>query len=383
MASPSQLNDLHLTVPGELISLATLKYLGYDAETATQLWHRWINWPTGPPYQETAADIGDILFIDFVTGYLRRGGVDAVDDNDQAWHSCMNGCGISAELQQAIMDPVFRTIRLTESCVFWIRDTMKMRYKGLEAARESSRKCAMDAQRADLRPRVSYFVQDSQGSISTASGRSESSLQMMEPGISQDTAMSHAAVSSGMNASGSTILYKGVDQSRLKGLFDDSGNVVEMNRLLSSPLSDFLGRQAGFHFVADRKIAEYHACYAKRRDAKSSVVIPSPEWQNIVFHSRQWKKLPSELRKFKTATLIIGTISKKPSAIYQRMTSPAEITENDVLKTKDRRNGVQYAFVNDQGEDFLVEHAVWSLKVYPFTTQEIGDWYDMESSEPL
>lgn len=41
------------------------------------------------------------------------------------------------------MDPNFRYARCSSPCLFWIKDTMKMRYGGLETIQRTSRERAM------------------------------------------------------------------------------------------------------------------------------------------------------------------------------------------------------------------------------------------------
>lgn len=146
----------------------------------------------------------------------------------------------------------------------------------------------------------------------------------------------------------------------------------------------------------DREIAVYYANYAKRRVEVNSVVVihmaipnsaieglsttelvrtywPSEEWKSLIFHCRKKKKLPSELRKFKDATLIIGTTSKKPNSVDEKMESPEEIVDTMVLKTKGGRSAVQYVFSSEEGDDFLKEHG--QLRVFPVTAREYEDWH--------
>lgn len=40
----------------------------------------------------------------------------------------MNVCGISVETQDAIMDPHFAYLRRSNSCVYWARETINIRY---------------------------------------------------------------------------------------------------------------------------------------------------------------------------------------------------------------------------------------------------------------
>jgi hypothetical protein len=126
------------TIPENLISEATLKRLRCNIETANYIWlGPLVDWPAGLIIRETdSQNSGAELtmpFIEFATGRLGRGrDVDTVDDTDEMGYRRMNYCGIYAEVQAAIMDPAFRNIRLTETCLFWMRDTVGKRYLGVE-----------------------------------------------------------------------------------------------------------------------------------------------------------------------------------------------------------------------------------------------------------
>jgi hypothetical protein len=102
---------------------------------------------------------------------------------------------------------------------------------------------------------------------------------------------------------------------------------------------------------------------------------PSEDWKKLVFHCRIAKRLPAELRKFKDAALIIGTIASKPNFVYEKMKSSDEIVEKMVLKTQDGRNAAQYVFSLDDGEEFLEDHGVGRLRVFPITGLEYEDWH--------
>ena len=218
----------------------------------------------------------------------------------------------------------------------------------------------------------------------------------MAPGISPDSAFSKACTSA-ENVPGSITLYKGLDQARLDGFFDDSGAIVAWQKMVSNPPTDFLHYQAGFYFAVQRDIAEYYACYAKRRVDVHSVVIvqvvipnhkieslsttqlqktywPSDEWKNLVWHCRNAKKFPSQLRKYQQALLIIGTIAKKPNRVYVNMDTFAQVDERCVLKTKDGRDGVQFVFRAIEGGEFLEELAPGSVTVHPVSGVEFAKW---------
>lgn len=50
------------------------------------------------------------------------------------------------------MDPKFQHIRLTETCKFWVQDTIQLRHRGLRAIQEASRRRDMASQREASRP---------------------------------------------------------------------------------------------------------------------------------------------------------------------------------------------------------------------------------------
>ncbi|KAJ5699594.1 hypothetical protein N7536_002607 [Penicillium majusculum] len=97
----------------------------------------WTNWPPGEPKRETDDTDNGVLFIDVVEGHLDHS-PDTCAENDAEWFHCMDLYGINRELQEAIMDSKFRSIRLTNSCKFWIWDTFQLRNRALQAVQEAS-----------------------------------------------------------------------------------------------------------------------------------------------------------------------------------------------------------------------------------------------------
>ena len=185
------------------------------------------------------------------------------------------------------------------------------------------------------------------------------------------------------------------------GLYDSDGKVIELQSLMSRAPSDFHRSENAYYFTTNREIAIYYANYAKRRNMVDSVVIvqmaipnsaidslseterlcvywPSAEWKNLVFHCRKGRRLPSELRKFKQATLLVGTIANKSNKVYQKLDSAEQITEHMVLKTRDGRQAIQYVWAAEGGEEFLEEHGIQNLKVFPLTAREHEEWYENE-----
>ncbi|KAL7807273.1 hypothetical protein V8C26DRAFT_423902 [Trichoderma gracile] len=383
------------TTSKELVSLETVKYLGYDDEAAADIWRRWaVLFPQGQPVSELEPVLGK-PFTDLIIGFsYGRRELDTDDDDDGKWFECMDQCGINSITQTALMDPAYRQIRLTRSCLYWIRDTIELRYRALKEVQEASRERDQEIQRAALRPGGSASQQF--GATGSQTGlRSISETIRAAPGYQRDSAMSQAALHAAQNAPGAITLFKGIDTARIQQLFDENGRIQDIVALISPPPTDFCGRYVSYYFTAERDVAVLYSCWAKNRSNISSVAIvhatiqnstiesmsetelqriywPSEDWKRLVFLSRRSKKLPSDLRKFRQAKLIIGTIASKPNWVYNGLQSHHEITEKMVLKMKDGRNATQYVFCDEEGEALLAEKG--DIKVYAMTTEEHEQW---------
>ncbi|KAF4982964.1 hypothetical protein FZEAL_1534 [Fusarium zealandicum] len=413
-AQPSATGDMFATIPDQLVSRATIEHVGFSKTKATEMWNAWDNWPTTGPGRETDAETGDghlfVSFIDFLTGLSGQIGSpsDAYQDNDEQWTQCMEHFGLATELQHAILDPHFKFLRLSASCLFWVSDTIEMRYAGLEEVQKASLERVRSLQRAGSRPGNTGQV--SSGSISGtgtpnvpasshSGGRSISGMQRDAlPGISTESLSSSAAIAA-QDAPGYTLLYKGMDQARLAGLLEDDGRLKNIAKLLSKSPTDFGGTRSLFYFTPDVKVAQSYAAYAKRRAKFESVVIvrmtipnlaidemaepnilrlhwPDDQWKQHVWHSRTQKPLPQPLRKYRDATLVIGTCSGKPNKEFDNLSSWEDINESFVLKVKGK-TAVQYVFSGqEEGRELLTMHASDSIKLYPFTGPEMEEWIE-------
>lgn len=416
--SPSPSDDAFATIPENLISRETLLHVGLSENKATELWHRWTNWPASGPRRETDVDDGglQVTFIDYILGAFENQ-VDTAEDDDAIWNACMSTCGIDVTVQVAIMDPAFKYLRLSNSCLHWARDTIEMRYAGLKEIQRTSRERDTQIRRAASRPGGHEGGERSggpSGGFKSATG--SSSFQSVgqgerivfgeqrqdAPGIGPnlDAPLSSFAAP---DAPGYTALFKGIDQPHIAGLFDNAEALARIQCLLSSAPSDFSGTRALFYFTPDYKVAEYDAAYSKRRANCESVVIvclqipnaaiesmsapeiqrlywPHPEWKELVWRCRTQQKLPSHLRKYRQALLIIGSISRKSNSVYHNLASWEEVTEKHMLRVGGAAGhsgpaAVQYAFSGEEeGHEYLVEHAAQNIEITAYTTADLDKW---------
>ncbi|KAM3079151.1 hypothetical protein ACMFMF_004078 [Clarireedia jacksonii] len=265
------------------------------------------------------------------------------------------------------MDPHFKYLRLSHSCLYWVKDTIEMRYAGLEEIqrtlreremqlqRAASRSSGNQAERTDSGRHAGLNITTGSSSSSRQDARSASGIQQHHTaGISRDFWTSANAIAA-RNAPGHITLFRAQDQGRIAGLFDDSGRLERIETLLSSPPSDFSATRSLFYFSTDSRVAEYYAAYAKRRANCESVVIiclsipnaaieslsepdvqriywPDDEWKELIWRCRTDKPLPPHLRKYQQAMLAIGTISRGPERVYRAMSSWQQVTESCLLK---------------------------------------------------
>lgn len=397
--------DPFVNIPDVLISKETLLYVGYDETKAEELWNRWSDWPADGPQRETDEDDGglQVTFEDFITLRIGAGGSPDTDsEDDSEWTACLTAYGLATDVQAAILDPLFKEIRLNQTAAFWARDTIAMRYAGLGDIQQASREREMTLERAASR--AASGQGQGQGLLvsasSSAEGHSRRSISGIQAeataGISTDTISSVAA----RNAPGSVVLYKGIDKARISNLWDDNGNVVYLEALVSAAPGDFNGSNSMFYFTPDYKVAEYYAAYAKRRVECESVVIvaitiadaaiealespeiqrlywPSSEWKELVWLSRRKKAASRRLSKYAQAMLIIGNIAKCANLAYHRLETWEAVGEKHLLKVNGPEGSVavQYAFSNSlDGVDWLMEHGARTLKAYPMTSGELETW---------
>ena len=391
--------DAFATIPIALISRDTLSFVGLSNIKADEIWDQWTNWPSFPPSREIDPDDGgpQIPFFDFICGQLENY-KDVDGDDDAKWRQCLDQCGIDTAVQEAIMDPKYKNIRLTNSCLFWLRDTIEMRYAHLEGIKRASRQPAVELRRVASQPNNAGSNgrggrRGGRGGSSQQAGhnRGESAAQgqqqQMMPGISTEH-WSSRTVEAVINKPGYTVLFKGMDQARIVGLFDDNGALKGIQKLLSSWPSDFSGTRSFFYFTSDYEVAEYYAAYARRRANNISTVmiclsipkdaienLEAPDIQRLYWPASQWKQLvwwsktQRSLRKYRNALLIIGTISKGPDRIFQEMQTWEDMTDDCVLRvgpSNRSRPAVQYVFSGEEeGREFLIENS--KIEVFPFS----------------
>jgi len=88
--------------------------------------------------------------------------------------------------------------------------------------------------------------------------------------------------------------------------------------------------------------------------------------------------LPTRLRSYRNALLIIGTISRRPDSEYYALGSWEDVTERFLLKVGANGGGaIATQFVvtgEDEGREWLEENGGRNIKGFPYTRVELDLW---------
>ncbi|KID86013.1 hypothetical protein MAJ_11191, partial [Metarhizium majus ARSEF 297] len=417
IGSPEE-DDAFAAVPDAIFSRETLNYLGFATHMADAIWNEWNNWPSTGPGREIDDTNGglQVTFIDFIILAHVQKANDAYEDDDFKWRQCINECGMSASVQNAIMDENFKQIRMSRSCVYWVTDTIEMRYAGLEEIQRASREREMQLERErarqggqSRRDRTSSSMGSDLSGSAQRRGHTRGSSSQGGPSVSGVHADSTPGIRPELwdndfakrarDDPENIVLFKGIDLGRIPDLLNVDGTVRTLRSLRSKTPTDFSGARDRYYFTPDIEVAEFFASWAKRRAKCEAVVMvtlripkqvirdmkepdvfrlyyPSPQWKQLVWRSRNAETLPKTLRKYRDrAILIIGTIATGPDAVYNKMASWEQIGRHNVLQVGQRgqnnaQMSEQYCFTDaEEGVELLTEHG--KFNAYRFSDEHM------------
>ncbi|KXJ89493.1 hypothetical protein Micbo1qcDRAFT_206428 [Microdochium bolleyi] len=308
-------------VPSVLISHDTLLYLGLSERRAQSLWEEWTSWPSLGPWREVDADDGNlrVYFIDFVLGHFNN--IPSTHGEDDAsWRLCLALSGISWTLLDAIMDSDFKDLRLTANSVFWIKDTIQMRYAGLEHILSGG-----------FRPKPAVDQGRTAGLFNAQGQVADVSRLLTRPppdfgGVRSlfyftddlHVAEHHAAYAK-RRANGGPICIVAVTipRTQITQLFKEDDE--------------------------EKQPRAYSLCY------------PSPQWEQVVWRSKRSQPISKPLRKYRDAVLLVGTAATGATDAYQAMDHWEEVDERCVLRPQGSE-ATQYVFsAEEEGHEFLLK----------------------------
>lgn len=136
-------NEDFVKIPAFLISRETLIYIGFTDTAAKTIWVHWNNINNN----SREIDGGPVTFESTFRARVHNRGEDTYSADDDEWRALMDVLGLAQDFQGSMLTPCCKGIRLTESCKFWILDTLSACYDDLKEIQTTSRERAMAARR--------------------------------------------------------------------------------------------------------------------------------------------------------------------------------------------------------------------------------------------
>lgn len=384
-------------IPDHVYSYETLLYVGFSQERATELWEHWnsVNDYDDEDYSEGWRDIdgGMVTFEEIcIARFDFKDDGDTVSEDDTEWRKSMDSIGISQDLQNAIMTPSCRGIRLTASCFHWLNDTMVAAFAHLWDVQNTSERRKTATEEATTHGGSASAISQSSPVLNRSQGQSTSQVDTVS-----SPALSGCAL-------GSTVLFCGgfTTNRFLDRWGRDDGNFTAHFGTFQDRSTDngeFNMRWGGaVYLYPDLAVARKYAFWARKRgmgrinasvlrveipntaieslDKTTDLLTtfwPDDEWKQLVYgysNSKRYYSLrKTPLVKFTKATLVIGTIHGRPNEVVATLGSADDITEDFLNPEFDGCS--QYVFMDYQGSEyreleFLEEHGKgWRL--FPYT----------------
>ncbi|KAI1073110.1 hypothetical protein LB507_009110 [Fusarium sp. FIESC RH6] len=346
-----------------------IQKLGFDKLTAAHLWRRWSEWA-----EEGGAEFNcatrDVPYLALIKGNVEFS-KDAWGDDDTVWIQWMQNHGIATELQDAIMDPTFKQLRLTRTCEQWVLDIIDMRYETFY-----DRGTALKSGRIKE-------LQDTKSDGNTAVSGSDL-VPAKTPGV--------------------TVLYKAIVLNHFRKtncpLLDSEGRLSHMSHLWKQRTIAFHQSGSVIYLGTSLETAQLHASYLRRlsNGLDTNVVIvrlclpdialhntavpvffPSDDWKKLVWYCQtdgEDTELRDEVIRLCRAPVMVGNLTSRPKEALSDLGSWEDFTEEHVLKLAGNADGdVHYAFKHDDGEDFLEDH-VTDGKIIPYSKEEYLEWME-------
>ena len=319
-SSSSDDSDKTVEIPELLESRETLELLEFDPSAADVILENWHH-----HLAHHVEGMPDPSFLGCIKAYIRRGN-DAFDEDDD-WYAAMTSMGVTRAQQERIMHPDFATIRLGQSAMGWVIETVQDRYHWLESLDSN---ITSAARRPGQGSTASGPSSTSAARVVTPSGPPSAAIRPPPLGVFQIPAnqpQSAAAASEPTLKPGQRFLYKGGSKVRLREAlpaFADGNPMLDSLRTFGN--ADF-SIDVGWYFTKQRDTAELYARYALERGGRAEeaailtiaidnelleaqVPVEGDLWRQYVWSKRLHNKVapPDAVTYLDDAPLLVGPI---------------------------------------------------------------------------
>ncbi|CAD6583438.1 MAG: hypothetical protein ASARMPRED_001322 [Alectoria sarmentosa] len=236
-----------ITIPRELNSKATLRFLGLSKAATDDTWSRYAKFIEQYRYEDV---------IGFAKATVRGGQDTASIDNDD-WIIAMRTMGVRKVLRNRIMTPGFESIRLTKTPQVWVLQTFKERWFELKDLDHIvlGRRGQKATGFVSLKERKANKVKEKEGKGSSSKIKDDEV---------EDSRLAIETVVQERSAKGDEVeWFKGAGYARLKSAFivpeDDYGPGeprYDTGCLESTPPTDFSRGSGDTYWAKTRQLAE-------------------------------------------------------------------------------------------------------------------------------
>jgi len=332
-------------------SSEALEFIGFNTPTANHIFSRWLARGDGNP---------DGL-IDYVLAHVR--GRNQNGETRTNPRAAMNAMGLLQEFSEVHLDPGNAEVRDTETMIFWIQDTLTMRYKTIDLCNRRLKRAAARGKRSKKvkRESITSYVWTSEPSVPEVSATIDGPEEAVNAILPRLPASHIAVGSAGPVLPYHIVLYKGKSAAEVGEDFIMPGGSVNMAAIATAPGGDFNCDRRAWYWTEEEAVAEKYRGWAAERNglAESWIIrvqIPtsfmsrlrreelnySTDWKEYIWLCRKQLMLPSKFNKFaEEADVMCGHICSRDNG---RVTSlkkeevHSQITERWVMRLNNNRN---------------------------------------------
>jgi len=333
-------------------SCAGLEYIGFNTDTATEIWNRWDGRPDGEFNPDSLWDYisAHIARLHYVFGHLAP--LDTPPTKSPA--EAMTDLGIRQDVQDGILHPDYTEIFETQPLHFWLTDTLRINYFHILEVLGRSQTVATDIKGTGA---ISQESRESYFKYCTVVDTPSPLLD------------------------GHTALYNGKAAPEIKAtltpLVDKNGN-IDLYCLRSSDPGDFSPRREAQYWRLEKETAENFLEYARRRNPRAEMLlirmqVPDnflepfktedlywgADWREYVWRCRHGERLAKFRHLWNDADLIKGHILR---LAYKRVDEIKEgniqtdiLYEHVMAIPHTGRKSTQWAFMKEDIVDRLAE----------------------------
>ena len=365
---PSSSTKGTFALPTHLDSVAAIEHCGFTTQAAQEMFTRYHRRPDKENNPDSIFD------------YMRSQVLSADLYNQLSPSEALRRVGLGQETRDAIMDPNFYEVRMTETVTYWALNTISVNWKTLIRLMENL-KAAATRSRARKKYKKQHVgnvfpPQADQPAAAPAPAYSATVQSTLVEGLSRQRTLPSAYVAtvttSPPEMPNHYILYKAKAAVEMDDWLSEEDGTILMEGLQTLPGGDFNWKYTAHYWTLERAAAEQYHAWAQTRCPWSEiwmiqVQLPvafisglsvkdlwfSPDWKQFIWHCRKKREPPAKYDDFwkrGKADLIRGHISKSTSHLITNIAKQDvqdRMGENNVMHNPDGRKASQWCFVQE------------------------------------